>query len=133
MGTGFRICKGVMVTCQVKPARCGDSLELVVRETMAEMPAGSRKRIIKNIIGTVHPVDPESSLQAASVEARVVGDQWESVNQGICFFPDVWKYRGILGIFRAQPMDSPAKPLIIRLMYWSTSVRCMLMSRNKIP
>ncbi len=30
-------------------------------------------------------------------------------------------------------MITPARPLIIRLTYWSQNVRCGLMSRNRIP
>ena len=66
---------GYIVECLERFKAVPDTL------VMPEMPAGSRKRIIKNIIGTVHPVDPESSLQAAPVEARVVGNQYAAVHQ----------------------------------------------------
>ena len=65
MGTGLGIGQGMMVIGQVITAGCGNRLQLMVRQTAAEMPTGCRKGIIELILRIIHPVHFENLIDAA--------------------------------------------------------------------
>ena len=54
-----------MVIGQVITAGCGNRLQLMVRQTAAEMPTGCRKGIIELILRIIHPVHFENLIDAA--------------------------------------------------------------------
>ena len=102
-----------MVVLHAEAAGLGDGLELVVREPPAEVPARGRERVEEDVVGIVHPIDAEDGLQAAFVEARIVRDQREPLDQGLYLCPYIREDRRILGVFGAESMDPPAEPLVV--------------------
>ena len=64
-----------MVVHEVIAAGCGDGLELMVGETAAEVSAGSSEGVVELIVGIVHLIHPEDSLEAAFVETGVMSHQ----------------------------------------------------------
>ena len=69
---GLGIRKGVMVIHEVIAARSGDGLELMVGEPAAEMLPGSCEGVVELVVGIVHLIDTEHSLEATLVETGVV-------------------------------------------------------------
>ena len=65
MGTGFGIGQGMMVIGKVITAGCGNRLQLMVRQTAAEMLTGCRKGNIELILRIIHPVHFENLIDAA--------------------------------------------------------------------
>ena len=74
-GTGLGIGQRVVMPLQIEAASRGDGLELVVFEGPAETVPRRSQRIVKEIIGIIHLIDPENGLETALVETGVVGDQ----------------------------------------------------------
>ena len=74
-GAGLCISKGVMVVHKVISAGCCDGLELMVRKTAAEKPSGSCEGIVELIVGIVHLIHPEDSLETPFVETGVMSNQ----------------------------------------------------------
>ena len=50
-------------------------MQLVIGQRMAEQSAGSREGVVETIVGVVHLIDLKHSLQAAFVEAGVMGHE----------------------------------------------------------
>ena len=69
---GLCVSKGVMVVHEVISAGCGDGLELMVGEPAAEMLPGSCEGVVELVVGIVHLIDTEHSLEATLVETGVV-------------------------------------------------------------
>ena len=63
-----------MMAGQVVTACCGNSLKLMVGETMPEMTPRCGERIVEDVIRIVHLVDPKSGLEAAFVKTGIVSD-----------------------------------------------------------
>ena len=61
-----------MVVHEVISAGCGDGLELMVRKPAAEVTSGSREGVVELIVGIVHLIYPEGSLETPFVETGVV-------------------------------------------------------------
>ena len=61
-----------MVVHEIISAGCGDGLELMVRKTAAEMPSGSSEGVVELIVGIVHLIDPEDSLQTTFIKTPLV-------------------------------------------------------------
>ena len=80
MGTGLGIGQGMMVIGQVITAGCGNRLQLMVRQTAAEMLTGGRKCIIELILGIIHPVHFENLFQTSFIEPAVVSHKRKSFN-----------------------------------------------------
>ena len=64
-----------MVVHEVIAAGCGDGLELMVRKTAAEMASGSSEGVVELIVGIVHLIHPEDSLETPFVETGVMSNQ----------------------------------------------------------
>ena len=88
MSAGFRIGQGMMVTSQVITAGCGNRLQLMVRQTAAEMVTGGRKCIMELIFRIIHPIHPECRFQASFIEPAVVCHKREALNLRGYLFPD---------------------------------------------
>ena len=101
MRAGFGVGEGVVMILQVEAAGSGDRLKLVVGESAAEVAPGGSQRVEELVVRVIHLVDPEDGLEATFVEAAVVCDQWEALNQRGDLFPDMGKYRSIPGVFFA--------------------------------
>ena len=91
MGTGLGIGQGMMVTGQVITAGCGNRLQLMVRQTAAEMVTGGRKCIIELILGIIHLIHPENLFQTSFIEPAVVCHKREALNLRGYLFPDTHK------------------------------------------
>ena len=113
MGTGLRVRKGVVVLCERESAGGRHGRKPVIGQTVAEMPAGGGERVIERIVRIVHPIDSEGSFQAALVETGVMRDKGEISHERLDPFPYIGEYGGVLRIFRAEPVNPPAKPLVI--------------------
>lgn len=113
MGAGLGIRQSVMMVRQVVPAGGGHCLQLMIRKTMAEMPAGSGQCIVENIVRVVHLVDPVNGFQAAFIKAGIVRHKWVIFQQRMDLFPDLWEHWRILSIFRSKTVHLAAEPLIV--------------------
>ena len=113
MGTGFGIGQGMMVIGQVITAGCGNRLQLMVRQTAAEMLTGCRKGIIELILRIIHPVHFENLFQTSFIELAVMRHKRESLNLRCNLLPDVWKNRSILSVLLRYPMNFLAEPFIV--------------------
>ena len=91
MGTGLGIGQGMMVTGQVITAGCGNRLQLMVRQTAAEILTGGRKCIIELILGIIHPVHFENLFQTSFIEPAVVSHKRKALNLRGYLFPDTQK------------------------------------------
>ena len=80
MGTGFRIGQGMMVIGQVITAGCGNCLQLMVRQTAAEMITGGRKCIMELILGIIHLIHFENLFQTSFIEPAVMRHKREALN-----------------------------------------------------
>ena len=107
---------------EIVSACCGYGLELVVRETVPEMPAGSTKGIEENVVWIIHPVYPEYRLEAALVETGVVGDQRQALDKRLDPFPDIREHICRISIVRTQSMYSPAEPLVVFRLWMDQTV-----------
>ena len=101
----------MMVVLQVISTSCGNDVEVVMssRPTLAGGYAGT----VKLIVGIVHLVDAEDSLQATLVKCLVVSDQWQSLYERLYLLPYFGKYRCILRVFSTQTMHLAAPVIII--------------------
>ena len=88
MSAGFRIGQSMMVIGQVITAGCGNRLQLMVRQTAAEMVTGGRKGIMELIFRIIHPIHPECRFQASFIEPAVVSHKRKSLNLRGYLFPD---------------------------------------------
>ena len=111
--TGLGIRKCVMMVHKFISAGGCNGLELVAREAAAEMPAGSCQSVEELVLGIVHLIDPEHRLEAALIEAGVVRNERQSLDERLDLFPDIWKDRGIFGVFRTQSVHASAEPLVV--------------------
>lgn len=102
-----------MVAGEVKPARGGYGLQLMVRQQPAEVPPRRRQRIQEHIFGIIHLVHPENRPQAAFVEARIVRHQRQPGDGRRDAFPHVWEHRRGLSVLRTQAVHPPAEPRIV--------------------
>lgn len=110
-----------MVILKAVAAGFGDGMELMVRKAAAEMAARGRECIAEFIVRIGHLIDTEDSLQAAFVEAAVMGDKRNSKvleRNSLADFlfqgcPDLREDRRIIRIFGSQSMDLLAPPPII--------------------
>ena len=91
MSTGLGIGQGMMVIGQVITAGCGNRLQLMVRQTAAEMVTGGRKCIMKLILGIIHPVHFENLFQTSFIEPAVVCHKREALNLRGYLLPDTQK------------------------------------------
>ncbi len=80
MSAGIGIGQGMMVTSQVITAGCGNRLQLMVRQTAAEMLSGGRKCIIELILGIIHPVHFENLFQTSFIEPAVMRHKRNALN-----------------------------------------------------
>ena len=80
MSTGLGIGQGMMVIGQVITAGCGNRLQLMVRQTAAEMLTGGRKCIIELILGIIHPVHFENLFQTSFIEPAVMRHKRNALN-----------------------------------------------------
>lgn len=110
---GLCIRKGVMVVHEVISAGCGDGLQLMVEEPAAEMLPGSCEGVVELVVGIVHLIYPEDSLEAPFIEAGIVRNQRESLDERFYLLPDVWEYRCIFSILRPKTVNLLAEPLVV--------------------
>ena len=101
-----------MVT-QIKSARGGHGLQLMVRQHPAEMPPRRRQRIHEHVFGIIHLIHAEHRPQAPLVEARIVRHQRQPFDEGLNPLPHKRKHRRIIRIPRPQPVHPLAKPRIV--------------------
>ena len=98
-------------------------MELVVRQALAEVAAGSRQGVQKAIAGIVHAIGAEDGFEAAFIEAGVVCNEGNIGRKNIRFkgrqdavfhlVPDVREQRRVLGVIRPQAMDLLAEPGVV--------------------
>ena len=110
---GLCIRKGVMVVHEVISAGCGDGLELMVGEPAAEVTSGSRQGVVELIVGVVHLIYLEDSLETSFIETGVVRNEREALDERFNLLPDVWEYRCIFSVFRPKSVNPLAKPLVV--------------------
>ena len=113
MGTGFGIGQGMMVTSQVITAGCGNRLQLMVRQTAAEMVTGGRKCIMELILGIIHLIHSENLFQTSFIEPAVVSHKRKSFNLRGYLLPDTQKKA--LELPSAQKLNSQNMKLAVHL------------------
>ena len=91
MSTSLGIGQGMMVIGQVITAGCGNRLQLMVRQTAAEMVTGGRKCIMELILGIIHLIHSENLLQTSFIEPAVVSHKRKALNLWGYPFPDTQK------------------------------------------
>ena len=102
-----------MVVHEVISAGCCDGLELMVREPAAEVTSGSREGVVELVVGIVHLIYLEDSLETSFIETGVVRNEREALDERFYLFPDVWEYRCIFSILRSKTVYLPAEPLVV--------------------
>ncbi len=85
----------------------------MVWKASAEIPPRRCKGIVKFVVGIVHLIYLEDSLEAALVETGVVRNQRESLDERPYLLPDIWEYRCIFSILRPKTVYPPAEPLVV--------------------
>lgn len=124
MGAGLCIGQGMVVIGQVITAGCGNRLQLMVRQTAAEMITGGRKGIMELILRIIHLIHFENLSQTPFIEPAVVRHKRKALNLRSYLLPDIRKNRSIFSIFFGQPVDLLAEPLIVfRLRMYQTIER----------
>ena len=98
---------------EVKPARGGHGLQLMVRQHPAEVPPRRRQRIKEHVFGIIHLIHPEHRPQAPLVEARIVCHQRQPGDGRRDAFPHAWEHRRGLSVLRTQAVHPLAEPRII--------------------
>ena len=58
----------------------------------------------EGVIGIVHLVNSEDSLEATLVKSPVVSHQWESCNPGFYLCPYLGEHASLLGVLLGKPM-----------------------------
>lgn len=91
MGAGLSIGQGMMVIGQVITAGCGNRLQLMVRQTAAEMITGGRKGIMELILRIIHLIHPENLSQTSFIEPAVVCHERKALNLRSYLLPDIRK------------------------------------------
>ena len=102
-----------MVVHEVISAGCCDGLELMVGEPAAEVTSGSREGVVELVVGIVHLIYLEDSLETSLVETGVVRNQRESLDERFYLLPDVWEYRCVIGVLRPKSVNPLAEPLVV--------------------
>ena len=77
MRTGFRIGQGVVMSGQVEAADGGHGLQLVVGQATAVMTSRGGQRVVEEITGIIHPVNPEDCFETTLVETCIMGNEWD--------------------------------------------------------
>ena len=111
--TRFCIRQSVMMIRQIVAASSRYRLELVIRQTVAEMAAGSGQRIEELVIRVVHLVNSEHLFETAFIEGTVVRHKRQALDHRGYLLPHVRKHRSIFRILLRQPVDLLAEPLVI--------------------
>lgn len=99
-GAGFGIGQGVMMVHEVIAAGGCHCLQLVVWETMPEVPAGGGEGVLEFVVGVVHLIYAERGLQATLVEAGVVCHQGKALDEWGNFLPHIGEHGCSVGIVR---------------------------------
>ena len=102
-----------MVVHEVISAGCGDGLELMVRKPAAEMLSGSRQGVVELIVGVVHLIYLEGSLETSFIETGIVRNEGEALDERFNLLPDVREYRCIFGVLRPKSVYLLAEPLVV--------------------
>ena len=113
MRTCLGVGKGVMMMRKVEPAGGRYRLQLMVREGVPEMPSGCPQGVMEDIIGIIHAVYSEGSLEAALIEACIVGDKRQAFYLGSNLFPDKGEDGCVIGILGTQAVHLAAEPLVV--------------------
>ena len=103
----------MMVIGQVIAAHRRHSLELVVRQTAAEVPPGGRKSVIELIIRIIHLIHLEYLLQAAFIERAVMRPKRKALYHRRYLLPHVRKHWSIIRIFLGEPVHPLTEPLLV--------------------
>ena len=112
-GAGLCIRKGVMVVHEIISAGCCDGLELMVREPAAEVTSGSREGVVELVVGIIHLIYLEDSLETSFIETGVVRNEREALDERFNLLPDVWEYRCIFSILWTKPVYLLTEPLVV--------------------
>ena len=67
----------MVMVLQVVATGCGNGVELVVRQCMAELPTGCSERVEETVVGVVHLIDLENRFQASLIETCIMGNEWD--------------------------------------------------------
>ena len=113
MSACLSIGKGMMVAKQVKTASGRNCLELEIRQEMAEVATRRCTGIEEYVVRIIHLIDLEHFFQATLIEGAVVCHKRQTFNLWGYLLPNERKYRRIVSVFRAQPMNLLAEPLVI--------------------
>ena len=62
----------MVMVFEIVAASRSNGLQLVIRQRMTELPTGSSQGIVETVVGIVHLVHLEHSLQTTFVEAGIV-------------------------------------------------------------
>ena len=110
-GTSLRIGKRMVVMLQMIATGLGDGLQLVVGQ-QGHQTTGGDARAMELIVGIVHLIAAEHSLQTVLVEGLVVGHQRQTVDQRLYLSPHVREERCILRVVDRQTMH-PSAPVCV--------------------
>jgi len=120
---GFGVGEGVVVVQEGVATGGGDSLELVVRQPMAEVAAGSSEGIQEAVAGIVQAIGAEDGFEAAFIEAGVVGYEGDIGRETIRFkggkdavfhlVPDIRKKRSVFSVIGAEAVDLLTEPGVV--------------------
>ena len=98
---------------EVVPACSGHRLELVVWKGISEVFPRGGQCIEELIVRIVHLIDPEHLLEAAFVEAAVMGHEREAFNEGGYLFPHLREDWDILCVLGAESVNLLTEPLVV--------------------
>ena len=101
----------MVVVFKVVTATLGDDVKIMM--TSRPYLAGFYEGTVERIVGIVHLIHSEDSLEACLVESLVVGNKWQSFYLRLNLFPDIGEDWSFLCVFTAEPVDSGAYIIII--------------------
>ena len=88
-----------MVIGEVVSTGFGHSLQLVIRQIIAEVISRCFQCIVEDIIRIIHLICPKGSYEASFVKLGIVCYQWQALDVWCNFLPYIGKYRSFIGIF----------------------------------
>lgn len=113
MRTGLGVGQGVMMVRQVEAACCGNRLQLMIWEAVAETAPRGGEGVVEAIVRIIHLIHLERGFQATFVETAVVCHKRQPLDKGGYLLPNIGEYRCPVGILRTEPVHPPAEPLVV--------------------
>ena len=110
--TCFCIGKGMMMIFQMIATKFGNCMELMIL-CIGECTTRSNAGTIEGIIGIIHLITMEYSLQTTLIEGFVVGNKRQTFNKGFYLCPHYWENGSVFRIFSCEAMHLGAPEIVI--------------------